>query len=179
LEKFKKLVEVKTEEILEKAYSGNIKWLENYIRQNSGKAEDAKDILQDSLLAAWISYRSGRFEGDQERFNSYVRKICIYKWIDHLKTNYNKNTSLGGDMSVYTDSEEQDKLFADLLEESNKLNSRFAQLGDKCKMVLKAFYYENKSLSEIAASTGDTKESLKTIKYRCILRLKKIFLQTV
>jgi hypothetical protein len=49
-------------------------------------------------------------------------------------------------------------------------------LGEPCKSLLHAFYIEKKSMQEIAGSFGYTNaENAKTQKYKCLMRLKKIF----
>ena len=50
------------------------------------------------------------------------------------------------------------------------------KLGDPCSQLLKAFYIDNKSMQDIAAAFGYTNaENAKTQKYKCLMRLKKIF----
>ena len=49
-------------------------------------------------------------------------------------------------------------------------------LGEPCKSLLEAFYIQKKNMQEIADSFGYTNaENAKTQKYKCLMRLKKIF----
>jgi hypothetical protein len=49
-------------------------------------------------------------------------------------------------------------------------------LGEPCKSLLEAFYIEKKNMQEIAVGFGYTNaENAKTQKYKCLMRLKKIF----
>lgn len=49
-------------------------------------------------------------------------------------------------------------------------------LGEPCKSLLEAFYLEKKNMQEIATIFGYTNaENAKTQKYKCLIRLKKIF----
>jgi hypothetical protein len=50
------------------------------------------------------------------------------------------------------------------------------KIGEPCKSLLEAFYIEKKSMPEIAATFGYTNaDNAKTQKYKCLVRLKKIF----
>jgi hypothetical protein len=49
-------------------------------------------------------------------------------------------------------------------------------LGEPCKTLLEAFYVQKKNMQEIASAFGYTNaENAKTQKYKCLLRLRKIF----
>ncbi|HKZ67104.1 MAG TPA: hypothetical protein VJ111_12135, partial [Chitinophagaceae bacterium] len=49
-------------------------------------------------------------------------------------------------------------------------------LGEPCKSLLEAFYLQKKNMQEIAINFGYTNaENAKTQKYKCLMRLKKIF----
>ena len=69
------------------------------------------------------------------------------------------------------------------LEENERINSEFQtmekainSLGEPCKSLLEAYYLEKKSMQEIALFFGYTNaENAKNQKYKCLVRLKKIF----
>jgi DNA-directed RNA polymerase specialized sigma24 family protein len=49
-------------------------------------------------------------------------------------------------------------------------------LGEPCRSLLKAYYLEMKSMVEIAGDFGYTNaDNAKNQKYKCLMRLKKIF----
>ena len=49
-------------------------------------------------------------------------------------------------------------------------------LGEPCKSLLEAFYMQKKGMQEIAGIFGYTNaENAKTQKYKCLMRLKKLF----
>ena len=58
----------------------------------------------------------------------------------------------------------------------NKLKSCLDQIGNPCKTLLTAFYFENKSMNEIAELLGYTNaENAKTQKYKCLNRIRSLF----
>lgn len=165
------------EYLLKRVYADNLPWLENYIRRYSGNESDARDIFQESVAAAWINLKEGRFKGDAAQFNAYLRQICKFKWINQLRSG-------GRNKIVYDDALLQAEMAADDLDivkeqlyRAGLLQKGFAKLGEKCRQVLRLFYYRRTSLSEIANAMGNTEESIKTIKYRCMVQLRKYFLE--
>jgi DNA-directed RNA polymerase specialized sigma24 family protein len=49
-------------------------------------------------------------------------------------------------------------------------------LGEPCKSLLEAFYMQKRSMQEIASTFGYTNsENAKNQKYKCLMRLKKLF----
>jgi len=56
------------------------------------------------------------------------------------------------------------------------MHSAINNLGEPCKSLLESFYFKNKSMLDIAQDFGYTNaENAKTQKYKCLMRLKKIF----
>jgi hypothetical protein len=50
------------------------------------------------------------------------------------------------------------------------------KIGEPCKSLLDAYYLQKKSMQDIATEFGYTNaDNAKTQKYKCLLRLKKIF----
>ena len=50
------------------------------------------------------------------------------------------------------------------------------KIGEPCKSLLEAYYIQKKSMPEIAEHFGYTNaDNAKTQKYKCLVRLKKIF----
>jgi len=71
----------------------------------------------------------------------------------------------------------------DEIEENERINNEFqvmdkaiSSLGEPCKSLLEAYYLEKKNMQEIALSFGYTNaDNAKNQKYKCLMRLKKIF----
>ena len=56
------------------------------------------------------------------------------------------------------------------------MENALQKIGEPCKSLLEAFYIEKKSMPEIADSFGYTNaDNAKTQKYKCLVRLKKLF----
>ncbi len=154
----------------------NFGWLQQYILKNSGTLEDAADVFQDGISAAWLNVREGKFNGDTEQFNAYVRQICKYKWINSLRSASFRKERIEADMGEYEGLADDDEA-ALSIRESRLLRAAFTTLGGKCRELLGRFYFKRQSLAQIAGSMNNTEESIKTIKYRCMMRLRKAYLE--
>lgn len=165
------------EDLLKQMYADNYPWLENYVRQNSGNDSDAQDVFQESIAAAWLNLRQGQFTGDRSQFNAYLRQICRYKWINQIRSAARSKIIYSDTLLEQEVENDGHETLKDQLQQSSLLQECFMQLGAKCQQVLRLFYYKKKPLGEIAGSMGNTEESIKTIKYRCMMQLRKLFLE--
>lgn len=159
---------------LDSAYQNNQNWCIRYVIKNQGSEQEAKDIFQDSLAAAWVNLRTGKFEGNEENFHGYIRQICKYKWLNELKRKGRFTNAIDLERMDATPDDNEDLNL--LLDETDILMKSIESLGDNCKVILKAFYYLKESLTEIAHKMGTTDQSIKTIKYRCMNRLRKAYI---
>lgn len=56
------------------------------------------------------------------------------------------------------------------------METALARIGEPCKSLLEAYYLQKKHMQEIAADFGYTNaDNAKTQKYKCLMRLKKLF----
>ncbi len=56
------------------------------------------------------------------------------------------------------------------------MENALIKIGEPCKSILEAYYIQKKSMPEIAEIFGYTNaDNAKTQKYKCLMRLKKIF----
>jgi len=56
------------------------------------------------------------------------------------------------------------------------MENAMSKIGEPCKSLLDAYYIQKKHMQEIAADFGYTNaDNAKTQKYKCLMRLKKIF----
>jgi DNA-directed RNA polymerase specialized sigma24 family protein len=61
-------------------------------------------------------------------------------------------------------------------QEFEMMEKAIGGLGEPCKSLLEAYYLQRKNMQEIALDFGYTNaENAKNQKYKCLMRLKKIF----
>lgn len=157
---------------LKDIYAKHYPSVENYVLQNSGSGDDAKDIFQEAITAAWLNTKEGKFEpNDASALGGYIFRIAKYKWLDKLKSkSYRSTLRLADDFDP--EEEKPESSFQD--ERLEQLRNIYAQLGDKCQNILNRFYYAKMSLEDIGSEMGFDAATVKTQKYRCMKKLRQL-----
>lgn len=161
--------------VLEEIYLKNFPTVRNYILKNNGTEDDAKDIYQEAVIHAWINARDGKFKPQSNTAPSaYIYQIARHKWLDKLKSKKHRTT-------VRLAEEESHRLAEEEIEQLENRQQRidyslqlYNELGNQCKQVLKMFYFEKRNLNEIASELEKEPGSIRTIKYRCMMKLRKL-----
>lgn len=160
------------EAVLKKLYQENYHKTQGFVLKNNGSAPQAKDIYQEAFIAVWQNVKNETFVPKNETaLQGYLYQIAKNKWIDYLRSNqFKKTTRISADINVQTEMlSEENKEFDQRL---NLIETHFKRLGNECKELLKSFYYEKKSLREIAKIFDINEASARNKKYRCIQQLK-------
>lgn len=159
---------------IETIYRQNYSMVQSLIINNSGSAEDAKDIFQEAMIVLYEKVRSGTFELNCQ-IKTYVYSVSRRLWLKRLQQMNRYAPALESLQDTVAIEEE--------VEDNERINSEFmamdkaiSSLGEPCKSLLEAYYLEKKSMQEIALSFGYTNaDNAKNQKYKCLIRLKKIF----
>jgi len=165
--------------VLEKTYKHNFKLVRSYVLKNNGKEADAKDVFQEAMIVTWMNLKEGKFEVRNEfSLSAYIYQIAKHKWLDKLKSNKNKLKS-NIPVSEFKNEEIEIENIYRTEEKLNYLISMYKRLDNKCKEVLNHFYFERKSLEEIASQLNYDTGSIRTIKYRCMQKLRKMHEESI
>ena len=160
----------------ETLYKDNFGPVKNFILQHGGSEDSAADIFQEGIIALWNNIRDGKFElRSGTRISSYLFQVCKFKWYERTKSaHHSKSASMS---AVREEPDEEPEALEGLIkkEEIDRFTSLFSQLGEKCRQILRFFYYEQLSMAEIADKLGYAPKSAKNEKYRCIMKLKAIY----
>lgn len=158
---------------IETIYKENFNLIQALVINNNGSLEDAKDIFQEAMIVLYQKVKSGSFELNCQ-IKTFVYSVSRRLWLKRLmqqnKYRLYENTDdivlVDDDMEVH---EKRDTEFI-LMEKA------MGSLGEPCKSLLEAFYMQKKGMQEIAGIFGYTNaENAKTQKYKCLVRLKKLF----
>lgn len=158
---------------VETIYKTNYNMVQSLVINNNGTTDDAKDIFQEAMIVLYEKAKSGTFELNCQ-IKTYVYSVCRRLWLKKLQQ-ANRFLEMGDIESIVPVDED--------LEDHGKKNAEFEMmdkaiggLGEPCKSLLEAYYLEKKNMQEIATSFGYTNaENAKNQKYKCLMRLKKIF----
>jgi RNA polymerase sigma factor (sigma-70 family) len=159
---------------LDKTYRHNFKVVRNFIVKNNGTEAEAKDIFQDAMMITWMNMKEGKFEMKNEfALGAYIYKIAKYKWIDKLKSKERKSVFRSHQIE-FESVESNDVDYHETEANLQYLMSLYGQLNAKCKEVLNKFYFDKKKLEEIASELNYDTGSIRTIKYRCMQKLREM-----
>ena len=126
------------------------------------------------MIVLYEKARSGTFELSCQ-IKTYVYSVSRRLWLKRLQQANRYNADIGnadGVIPVEEDIEAHERRDA----EFEMMDKAIQGLGEPCKSLLEAFYLRKMNMQEIAASFGYTNaENAKTQKYKCLMRLKKIF----
>lgn len=141
---------------------------------NSGSHDDARDVFQESMIVLYEKAISGNFELNC-LLKTYIYSVCRRIWLKKLSQQH-FNTSrvdmLEETVPVEEELESHEKLNADY----TMMEQALSKIGEPCKSLLEAFYLNKKNMQEIAEGFGYTNaDNAKTQKYKCLMRLKKLF----
>ena len=129
-------------EILNEIYINNYPPIRNFVIQNSGDEESAKDVFQDAMLSLYKPLQKRNIEITAS-FNVYIFNVGKYIWFNKLKK---KNFSYNVD-DVQLKCEIDDSMVEE--QKYELFIKYFNQLGSDCQKVLN-LYFDRKPFQEIA-----------------------------
>ena len=159
---------------VETIYRENYNMVQVLIINNNGSSDDAKDVFQEAMIVLYEKVRSGSFELNCQ-IKTYVYSVCRRLWLKRLQQ-LNRFSpaveNLDSTVQVEEEIEEHEKRQT----EFEMMDKAIGSLGEPCKSLLEAYYLQKKNMQEIAANFGYTNaDNAKNQKYKCLMRLKKIF----
>lgn len=149
-------------------YKAHFPSVRNHIQRNSGTLNDAQDMFQEAMSVLWMRVKEGRLVPDADP-GGFLFRVAKNKWLDVVRSAAHKHMKVVHDERVL---DQRTDAADDIEERIQRLRGVYAKLDDKCRLVLDQFYFERKDLATIAANMGVEEESIRTIKYRCMMKLR-------
>ncbi|WP_290696465.1 sigma-70 family RNA polymerase sigma factor [Lacinutrix sp.] len=159
--------------IIQAIYDTFVPKVVNYIKQNSGNADQAQDIIQDTIVTI---YNQAKEKGLKLTcpFDAYFFLLCKRKWLNELKKKNNKEVTINEEVLSKDDDAQELAFETSLFGEKQALfNEMFSKLGTACKDLIKATF-KIKSMEEVAKSLGVTYAYARKKKSLCIGQLTKL-----
>ena len=165
---------VSEKKAVETIYRENYNMVQSLIINNNGSSDDAKDIFQEAMIVLYEKVRSGTFELNCQ-IKTFVYSVSRRLWLKRLQQQNRyaaSNDSIEMVVAVEEDLEDHEQRNAEFEMMEKAINS----LGEPCKSLLEAYYLQKQNMQVIAANFGYTNaDNAKNQKYKCLMRLKKIF----
>lgn len=149
-------------------YKQHFAAIRQYVLQNSGTTNDAQDMFQEAMTVLWLSVKEDRFTAGTDP-GGFLFRVAKYKWLDVVRSAAHKHMKVvHNDQVLERDNDVQD----DVEERILRLRGIYEKLDDKCRAILDQYYFERKDLATIASGMGVEEDSIRTIKYRCMMKLR-------
>ncbi len=168
------------ERALSQLYRQHWPMVSHFVLQNSGTEADAQDVYQEGVVVFYEKVRDNSLEL-RCQIKTYLYAVCRRIWLKRLASRSrfgvrlldddeghapDLHTGAGDDLLA---AEEQERRF-------DTLAQALASLGEPCRSLLEGFYLLDKSMKDLAAEFRYTNtDNAKTQKYKCLMRLKKLF----
>jgi RNA polymerase sigma factor (sigma-70 family) len=159
---------------IETIYRVHYSMIQTLVINNNGTSDDARDIFQEAIIVLYEKAKSGSFELHAQ-LKTYIYAVCRRLWLKKLA----HNARYSGDLAnapetIATDDDLE--MYDQRTDDFELMEQALQHLGEPCKELLESYYIRKKNMSEIAKEFGYTNaDNAKNQKYKCLMRLKKIF----
>jgi RNA polymerase sigma factor (sigma-70 family) len=168
---------IKTNATLDKAieylYRTHFEVLNVYVKQNKGSQQDAEDIFQEAIIAFIGLVQQNKFRGESS-VKTFLFSINKNMWLNELKRRNRANVR---EIKFETGKKLAAVDAGDYMtgrEARQQIISVMDKLGNICKKILLAFYYENLSMKEIVQTMDyENEQVLRNKKYKCLKQLEQ------
>lgn len=155
---------------LRQLYDQHFPVVRGHILGNSGSADEAQDIFQEGVIALFNNVVDGKFKGESA-VGTYLFSICKNMWLRHLQR---KSRMSSGEVP---ESVEDKNPFSTLKHSEHRelVAQLVASLGEQCQEILRLYYFERRSMGEVADMTGfKDEQNARNKKYKCMKALKEL-----
>ena len=138
------------------------------VLKNSGSNEEAVDVLHDGLVILFCNLTEGSYRNESS-VSTYLFGICRNLWHEAHRRKQKRIIA------------EQEAVFESKLELNTLINIESVSLvmqglGEDCRNVLKEYYFNNRSMSELKDIFNvNSVQAAKNKKWRCMNYLVKLF----
>lgn len=157
--------------VIQYLYRAYFSFLSTYIKQNQGNEQDAEDVFQEVIVTFIEIVKAGKFRGDSS-IKTFLYTLNRFTWLNELKK---RNRAALRETVYYKDTDEDDKDISHLIVEQEAKNAvmlMMDKLGDVCKQILVAYYYNDLPMKEILPLVGfQSEQVLRNKKYKCLKSL--------
>lgn len=159
---------------IESIYRENYPSIQTFVLNNNGSVDDARDVFQEAMIVLYQKAGIDSFELNCQ-IKTYLYSICRRLWLKRLQQLGKFSThveNLEDTIPVEEDMDDHEKRNDDF----NLMEQAMSKIGEPCKSLLDGYYLQKRNMQELALEFGYTNaDNAKTQKYKCLVRLKKIF----
>jgi RNA polymerase sigma factor (sigma-70 family) len=148
-------------------YKKHFNMVRYLVEKNSGTADDASDLFQEILIIIYEKVRDNKLQLTCS-LKTFIYSVARNQWLKRLNVNKRKMSFDKFEEYVTVEDNEYDLPVVNI-------NELINGIGEACRKLLVLFYYRKKSMEEICVELNySNADTIKTQKYKCIQRLKKM-----
>jgi RNA polymerase sigma factor (sigma-70 family) len=160
---------------IEKIYREHYSMVQSMVINNNGSSDDAADIFQESMIVLFEKVKTGHFELHCQ-LKTFIYAVCRRLWLKKLGQMQRYGSAPAENIEELVSVEEDMETHENRQKEFSIMEAALGKIGEPCKSLLEAYYIQKKQMQAIAADFGYTNaDNAKTQKYKCLVRLKKLF----
>jgi RNA polymerase sigma factor (sigma-70 family) len=155
-------------------YRKHFATLSSFVRNNRGSEQDAEDIFQEVVVSFIRLIEQDKFRGESG-IGTFLYALNRNIWLNELKRR--GRAVVREEKFEIAKARDVDSIETVIENrESHKiLMDTVAGLGETCKNILLLFYFENRSMKEIATITHyENEQVVRNKKYKCLKKLESL-----
>ncbi len=157
--------------VLGDLYLNHEKPIMRFVLGHGGSRMDAEDVLQEAIIVLWRGVTSGQFES-RAKISTYLFSVAKNIWFNESRRK-KRQAEPKEDLSDYADTGGNALEMVVQQEKSNNLQRALEKLKKPCRDILYFFYFEKRSMNEIAQLLNfANSNTVKAKKYQCLQELK-------
>ncbi len=146
--------------------------IERFVCANSGTPDDARDVMQEALIAITRQARRPEFRLSCP-FEAYLHLVSRGKWLNELKRRQRAAVTIA-EVGGFEESEDASALADDALREADRdqlFRRCFEQLSASCRQLLQLAWTPKISMEEVSAQLGVSYGYARKRKCECLAQL--------
>jgi len=162
------------DEAIRQLYRSQFGITKAYINQNNGSDEDAEDIFQEVILVFIELVKKDKFRGESS-ISTFLYAITRNTWLNELKKR-GRSKLRDEKFEKAKDNTEMDiSHYMVNRELKTQLMRLIDSLGETCKKILLAFYYDNLAIKEILQNLQyENEQVVRNKKYKCLKQMEQM-----
>lgn len=145
-----------------------------YTRQNNGNEQDAEDVFQEVVVTFIEVVQQGKFRGESS-VKTFLYSLNRHIWLNELKKRSRMQVR---NVKFEKEKEQVDAGVSSFIagrEARQQVMDIIEQLGDACRQVLLAFYYQELSVKEMLEFLPyENEQVIRNKKYKCLKKLEEM-----
>ena len=155
-------------------YLNHYQMVQRLVTNNNGTLDDAADVFQEAMIVLYEKAIDPNFQLNCQ-LKTFIYSVCKRIWLKKL-LQHNKMGKQVVDFEDAVSVEEDLEAFEARQQHFNMMDMALEKIGEPCKSLLEAYYFNKKNMLDIAKEFNYTNaDNAKTQKYKCLVRLKKLF----